>query len=133
MPTPWLVTNPPTQSNPNTAIAKRIEKRCNQGLFLLRIMNKPALKKECRCNKRRSGNCCKNSAELLRSHQFETDGLAIAGAESHFLRFGARLEVKRFHRVVPRGNIRDLERTILVRDRVVRIVHHSDISEHPGV
>src|ERR1051325_2282494 len=133
MPTPWLVTSPPTQSKPSTAIARRSEKRCNHRLFLLRVMNNRPTKKECRCNESRSGNCCKKLIELLRSHQLETHGFAVAGTDRDFLGLGTSLQVKCFHGVVAGRHVRNLERAILVCHRVVGMIDDPDVGKHPGM
>src|ERR1051325_3567595 len=132
MPTPWLVTSPPRQSKPSTAIARRSEKRCNHGLLLLRVMNKRQTKKECRCNESRSGNCCKKLIELLRSHQLETYCFAVAGADRDLLGLGTSFQVKRFHGVIAGWHVRNLERAILVCHRVIGMIDDPDVGKHPG-
>src|SRR6267378_523072 len=125
MPTPWLVTSPPTTSKASVASAVSTAKRCNQRLKSVRaIRNKTTIREnENRCGLSQPQRFPEKCVPLFH-FQREVSRRAVCLHFNFFFHARRRsLPVHRDNRVLAGRDVFDRERAVLARHREIRMVH----------
>ena len=134
MPTPWLVTSPPTPSRPASPAPCRTAKRCSQGLRLwpqsLSRLTTPR-ENENRCDLAQPQRFPENRTNYLTSSVKSVFAPSAVTSISCSTPVGAGFAMQRHDLVFARRHVLDRERAILAGHGEVRMIHDGDVGEHP--